>query len=93
MRHLPTGPDPMSIYALQKLLRDVNRIPERREAYFKSPAAFAQGYELTEHERDTLLAFDVRALYDMGVHGLILRQFTILHKMSDPDYVKVLRGE
>jgi hypothetical protein len=83
----------MSIYALQKLLRDVNRIPERREAYFKSPAAFAQGYELTEHERDTLLAFDVRALYDMGVHGLILRQFTILHKMSDPDYVKVLRGE
>jgi len=27
------------------------------------------------------------------VHGLILRQFTILHKMSDPDYVKVLRGE
>jgi len=24
------------------------------------------------------------------VHGLILRQFTILHKMSDPEYVKVL---
>ena len=43
--------------------------------------------------REALLAFDVRALYDMGVHGLILRPFTILHKMSDPDYVKVLRGE
>jgi hypothetical protein len=35
----------------------------------------------------------VRALYDMGVHGLILRPFTILHKMSDPDYVKALRGD
>lgn len=82
----------MSVYALQKLLRDVNRIPERREAYFRSPAAFANGYELTETERDALIGFDVRALYDMGVHGLILRPFTILHRMSDPEYVKALRG-
>jgi hypothetical protein len=83
----------MSVYTLQKLLRDVNRIPERREAYFGSPAAFAASYDLTERERAALLAFDVKALYEMGVHGLILRPFTILHKMSDPDYVKVLRGE
>ena len=82
----------MSVYALQKLLRDVNRIPERREAYFRSPAAFAAVYELTERERAALVGFDVRALYDMGVHGLILRPFTILHKMSDPDYVRALRG-
>lgn len=83
----------MSVYALQKLLRDVNRIPERREAYFRSPAAFAADYELTERERDALVGFDVRALYDMGVHGLILRPFTILHKMTDPEYVRALRGD
>ena len=83
----------MSVYTLQKLLRDVNRIPERREAYFGSPAKFSATYDLTDRERAALLAFDVRALYDMGVHGLILRPFTILHKMSDPDYVKALRGE
>ena len=83
----------MSVYALQKLLRDVNRIPERRAAYFRAPADFAAGYELTEGERAALLGFDVRALYEMGVHGLILRPFTILHKVSDPDYVKILRGE
>ena len=83
----------MSVYALQKLLRDVNRIPERREAYFRSPAAFAAGHELTEREREALIGFDVRALYDMGVHGLILRPFTILHKMTDPEYVKALRGD
>jgi hypothetical protein len=83
----------MSVYTLQKLLRDVNRIPERREAYFGSPAKFSESYDLTDREREALLAFDVRALYDMGVHGLILRPFTILHKMSDPDYVKALRGE
>ena len=83
----------MSVYALQKLLRDVNRIPERREAYFKSPATFVAGYELTAPEREALLGFDIRALYEMGVHGLILRPFTILHKVSDPDYVRALRGD
>jgi hypothetical protein len=35
----------MSAYTLQKPLRDVNRIPERREAYFRSPAEFAEGYD------------------------------------------------
>ena len=44
-------------------------------------------------EREALLNFDVRTLYEMGVHGLLLRPFTIMHKMSDPDYIKALRGE
>jgi aromatic-ring opening dioxygenase LigAB LigA subunit len=83
----------MSVYTLQKLLRDVNRIPERREAYFHSPAEFAKSYDLNDREREALLAFDIRALYEMGVHGLILRPFTILHKVADPDYVKALRGD
>src|SRR5579864_6700753 len=37
----------MSLYALQKLIRDVNRHPASREAYFAAPDAFAQRYELT----------------------------------------------
>jgi aromatic-ring opening dioxygenase LigAB LigA subunit len=92
-RREPVGTIRMSVYTLQKLLRDVNRIPERRAAYFGSPAKFAEGYDLTERERAALIDFDIRALYDMGVHGLILRPFTILHKVSDPEYVKALRGE
>ena len=83
----------MSAYVLQKLIRDVNRKPSCREAYFQSPAKFAEGYDLTPAEREALLNFDVRALYEMGVHGLLLRPFTIMHKMSDPDYIKALRGE
>mgnify|MGYP001355636626 CR=1 FL=1 len=83
----------MSAYVLQKLIRDVNRKPSCREAYFQSPANFAEGYDLTPAEREALLNFDVRTLYEMGVHGLLLRPFTIMHKMSDPDYIKALRGE
>lgn len=83
----------MSVYVLQKLIRDVNRKPACREAYFQSPAKFAEAYDLTAAERDALVRFDVRALYAMGVHGLLLRPFTIMHKMSDPDYIKAIRGE
>ena len=46
----------MSVYVLQKLIRDVNRKPSCREAYFQSPAKFAEGYDLTPTERDALLA-------------------------------------
>ena len=83
----------MSLYALQKLIRDVNRKPENRHAYFESPAKFAAGYELTEPERTALLALDMGALYGMGVHGLLLRPFTLLHKVAEPDYLKAIRGE
>jgi Aromatic-ring-opening dioxygenase LigAB, LigA subunit len=83
----------MSLYTLQKLIRDVNRSPQRRDAYFQAPAKFADGYDLAERERDALLQLDVGALYRMGVHGLLLRPFTILHKVAEPDYLKAIRGE
>ena len=80
----------MSLYSLQK---HVNRRPQCREAYFQSPAKFAEGYDLALPERDALLKLDVGALYGMGVHGLLLRPFTILHKVAEPDYLKAIRGE
>jgi hypothetical protein len=83
----------MSLYTLQKLIRDVNRKPQCREAYFQSPATFVNGYDLATDERDALLKLDVGALYAMGVHGLLLRPFTILHKVAEPDYLRAIRGE
>ena len=83
----------MSAYALQKLIRDVNRKPTCREAYFLSPQKFAEGYGLSEPEREALLNLDVGSLYGLGVHGLLLRPFTILHQMPEPDYLKAIRGE
>ena len=83
----------MSVYALQKLIRDVNRKPACREAYFQSPQTFSEAYGLSEREREALLKFDVGSLYGMGVHGLLLRPFTILHQMPEPDYLRAIRGE
>lgn len=82
----------MSAYQLQKMLRDVNRLPPAREAYFKSPQEFVQKYELTDEERRAVVDFDIGALYRLGVHGLILRPFTLLHKVPEPDYLTAIRG-
>lgn len=82
----------MSLYQLQKLIYHVNRDPARRERYRQDPAAFIKGYELTDGEAKAALTVDVRALYVMGVHSLLLRPFSLLHKVSNEDYAKALKG-
>ena len=82
----------MSLYQLQKLIYHVNRDPFHRERYRQDPAAFIKDYELTEEERSAAVSVDVRKLYTLGVHSLLLRPFTLLHKVSNEDYVKALAG-
>ena len=82
----------MSLYQLQKLIYHVNRDPAQRERYRQDPAAFVKGYELSEAESAALLNVDVRMLYTMGVHSLLLRPFTLLNKISNEDYAKALKG-
>ncbi len=82
----------MSLYQLQKLMYHVNRDATERERYRQDPAAFIKTYELTEAEAKAALDVDVRALYTMGVHSLLLRPFTLLHKISNEDYAKALKG-
>jgi len=53
----------------------------------------APGGQIRRQACDALLKLDVGALYAMGVHGLLLRPFTILHKVAEPDYLKAIRGE
>jgi len=82
----------VSLYQLQKLIYHLNRDAERRERYRNNPAVFVAGYELTKPEAAAVLNVDVRALYTMGVHSLLLRPFTLLSKVSNEDYAKSLEG-
>jgi hypothetical protein len=82
----------MSLYALQKLIRDVNRDPGLRERYFAAPAQVANSYELTDEERTALLSADFTKLYGLGVHGLLLRPFSILHQLSEAEYLSRIRA-
>ena len=82
----------MSLYQLQKLIYHVNRDEAQRERYRQNPAQFIKGYDLTEQEAAAALNVDVRTLYTLGVHSLLLRPFTLLHKVSNQDYAKALAG-
>jgi len=64
----------------------------QRERYRQDPAQFVKSYELTEAEAKAALDVDVRVLYSMGVHSLLLRPFTLMHKVSNEDYTKALEG-
>lgn len=81
----------MSAYQLNKLLRDVNRDPVKREAYFADKSGFVDQYGLEADEREAVLTLDIGKLYKMGAHGLILRPFTLIHQVSEPDYLSAIR--
>jgi hypothetical protein len=83
----------LSLYALQKLIREVNRDPKTRERFSKSAAEVAREHDLSSSERDALVNRDYGALYRLGVHGLLLRPFSIIHGVSEPDYLQAIRGE
>jgi hypothetical protein len=82
----------MSLYQLQKLIYEVNRNPGRRDAYRADKAGFVTCYELTAEEQQAIIELDVRKLYQFGVHPLLLRPFTLLHRLSNEDYAKALAG-
>ena len=81
----------MSAYELQKMIRDVNRKPDCREAFFTEKETFVAQYFLADAERIAVLSLDVGALYALGVHGLLLRPFTILHKMPEAQYLAAIQ--
>lgn len=83
----------MSVYALQKLIREINRNPKTREAFFAAPDEVAAGADLAADEKQALVARDYGALYRLGVHGLLLRPFSLLHAVSEPDYLAAIREE
>jgi hypothetical protein len=54
---------------------------------------FPTGYYTPAHARDAFVPHDVSKLYALGVHGLILRPFTLLHRMPEPDYLTAIRKD
>ena len=82
----------VSTYGLNKMIRDYNRDPACRQRRAASPAEFVGGYDISEDEAAAFLADDIRRLYKLGVHGLILRPYTLINKMSENDYLQAIRG-
>lgn len=82
----------MSKYELNKMIRNFNRDASCRERCASAPQEFVSGYDLTSEEAQAFLDRDIRKLYQLGVHGLILRPFTIINRVSEIDYLQAIRG-
>jgi len=63
-----------------------------RARFLQSPQSIVTGSELSAEEAAALLAKDFGALYRLGVHGLLLRPFSILHGQSEPEYLVAIRA-
>lgn len=62
----------MSRYQIDKLLRDLRRDPELTTQFRSNAESVLDRYKLDVEERELLKRWEIRALYDRGVHPLLL---------------------
>ena len=81
----------MSLYGTQKLLFHLNRDPAVQKRYGDNLPALLEDYDLTDEEREAILAGDVGKLYVLGANGQLLMHFAALLGMPWADYIAAMR--
>ena len=81
----------MSLYGLSKLLYTLNRDADAKRRFKTDPAAFADGYALSDEERRAVTQPDIGLLYVLGVNGQILMHFAALCGIEWSDYLQRMR--
>jgi hypothetical protein len=81
----------MSLYQTQKFLYHLNRDPAVQQRYRDDLPALLAHYELTDEERDAILAGDIGKLYVLGANGQLLMHFAVLLGMPWADYLEAMR--
>ena len=81
----------MSLYALQKLIYELNRDPAVQDAFTADREQVLARYRLTDEEADAIRRDDVGMLYILGVNGQILMHFAAWRGLSWDEYIKAMR--
>jgi hypothetical protein len=81
----------MSLYQMNKFLRDLSRSSDFVGRCQKSLGAVLDSYELTASEKHALEEWQIRALYDMGVNPLLLLTSSMAMGKDLRTYVAELR--
>ena len=82
----------MSAYQTQRCLFDHLRACEHRTTS-EPPPVDVEGYELTPDERDALVDGDVAALFDLGVHPVLINGFCRANGWKRADYRVLFRDD
>lgn len=80
----------MSVYQVNKMLRDINLSSELIQRYQTAPKSIMQGYDLSAEERQAVAGWQVRQLYDMGVNPLLLLVYSLAQGKDLPAYVAAM---
>ena len=81
----------MSLYALQKLIYELNRDPAVQDAYTHDHEAVLTRYRLTDEEAEALRRDDIGKLYILGVNGQILMHFAAWRGLSWDEYIQAMK--
>ena len=78
----------MSLYALHRAVYDFIRAGQSSDSPTRS--FDVNGYDLTEDERKAFQSQDVAALYQMGLHAVLLNAFCRAIGFGRDEYRKIL---
>ena len=81
----------MSLFALQKVLYDLNRDPRLQQQYRSDVKGLLGGYDLTAEERTALASGDVGLIYVLGANGQLLMHFAAFLGLPWPAYIQAMR--
>jgi hypothetical protein len=81
----------MSLYALQKLLYELNRDPAVKQAFTADREGLLSRYRLSPEELDAMRTDNVGKLYILGVNGQILMHFAAWRGLSWDEYIQALK--
>jgi hypothetical protein len=81
----------MSLYAVQKLIYQLNRDPQVREQLARDFDGLLAQYELTAEERAAIRDPDIGLLYVMGVNGQLLMHYAALRGFEWNAYLEAMR--
>jgi hypothetical protein len=81
----------MSLFALQKVLYDLNRDPRVQQQYRSDVHGLLENYSLSAEERAALEIGDIGLIYVLGANGQLLMHFAAFRGLSWPAYIQAMR--
>jgi len=81
----------MSLYALQKLLYELNRDPRVQHEFITDREAVLARFRLSEEEADAIRKDDIGMLYILGVNGQILMHFAAWRGLAWDEYIEAMK--
>ena len=81
----------MSLYAVQKLIYQLNRDGYVRQQLAQDMDGLLSQYELSGEEREAIRRPDIGLLYVMGVNGQLLMHYAALRGFEWNAYIEAMR--